>query len=933
MITIPLAIRHRSQREHATVAWLLPGGDPASWLEEMIDWGVSLDTLRLFPLPTSRADRTVAGVLVVRRPSEPVDCHTTASEGWRTSSVKPTVIQYGVVAERLFLPVDAILQPQIDDRELANLFSPDIVAYVFHPTIGLLGFDEASVLRVRDLLNLPSTAASNWDAARPGLKINERLVSIELADPPTLESIFQEAKEDIGSQSSSISQLPPIPNEPSNGPISKMGRGAMSGVAKAMLWLTSMAPQNASKPTWVNSLQDWAASKLAGVGQAIDSIRNKEIRRLLDLLQNNPDEGLQYAFPLDGAAHRGTASPTNYLFRRPVNFSLSGLGGGLAGDYWQIERQYYERLRQSYRELAAREVNLGRYRRAAYIYAELLSDLNAAATTLKDGGHHREAAVLYRDRLNRPLEAAKCLEEGGLVGEAIALFEELKEYERVGDLYRRIEQPEEALDAYRLAADAHATSDDLLSAARILEDKMKMPDRALEALEAGWPSSSQAGGCLRSLIELVARLGRHDLAQNCMRMLRDERYNAKQTQLAAATMANTANSYPHEEVRALAADSCRVVVGRSLRTADVSQQRQLLQSIEQLASEDRLLQRDCSRFGRQTVEPKRRPVVAPRTQRYAEPTLFAEFALSKRVQWQTVVAANELFYAAGYEGNSLSLVRGEWSGNTQSPAKPWQVRLVPGLSESGILLAPPVGDLGALWVYSRSMEDAPTWVFSPTDQFPKRGSAVALPVDGEGILAITRGPLGVGWIFSLLRDGPCLSAYSPDGVLIRSHPLSSIEFREWDWLRRVMLHASHDAIYVANGVGLLRTGKSGEHSTDFFAAPIKSLIGTSPHTRTRLAIAFQQSGYVLWPNAVDDIDTQAFGQDLSDFEMCFTKGGALVALSATTGEIYSTHDGKVELIAKMNGSGERPLAVVPTSHVKQFAVFMRSGAVRVYRLP
>ncbi|HRX82387.1 MAG TPA: hypothetical protein P5307_25145, partial [Pirellulaceae bacterium] len=222
MITIPLAIRHRSQREHATVAWLLPGGDPASWLEEMIDWGVSLDTLRLFPLPTSRADRTVAGVLVVRRLSEAVDCHTTASEGWRTSRVKPTAIQYGVVAERLFLPVDAILQPQIDDRELANLFSPDIVAYVFHPTIGLLGFDEASVLRVRDLLNLPSTAASNWDAARPGLKINERLVSIELADPPTLESIFQEAKEDIGSQSSSISQLPPIPNEPSNGPISKM---------------------------------------------------------------------------------------------------------------------------------------------------------------------------------------------------------------------------------------------------------------------------------------------------------------------------------------------------------------------------------------------------------------------------------------------------------------------------------------------------------------------------------------------------------------------------------------------------------------------------------------------------------------------------------------------------------------------------------------
>jgi len=120
---------------------------------------------------------------------------------------------------------------------------------------------------------------------------------------------------------------------------------------------------------------------------------------------------------------------------------------------------------------------------------------------------------------------------------------------------------------------------------------------------------------------------------------------------------------------------------------------------------------------------------------------------------------------------------------------------------------------------------------------------------------------------------------------------------------------------------------------DSFRAPIKSIAGTLPHTRTRLAIAFQEGGYVLWPSAADDTDAQAFGQDLSAFEMCFTKGGALVALSATAGEIYSTHDGKVELIAKMNGCGERPLAVVPTSYVKQFAVFMPSGVVRVYRLP
>ncbi|HUG70386.1 MAG TPA: hypothetical protein VMM76_21735, partial [Pirellulaceae bacterium] len=674
---------------------------------------------------------------------------------------------------------------------------------------------------------------------------------------------------------------------------------------------------------------------LAGVAQAVDSIRNKEICRLLDLLKNNPDEGLRYAFPLDGPAHRGAATPTNYLVRRPVDFDLSRLGGGLAAEYWRIERHYHERLRQSYRELAAREVHLGRHRRAAYIYAELLHDLRAAATTLRDGGHHREAAVLYRDRLNSPLEAAKCLEDGGLFGEAISLFEELEEYERAGDLHGRIDQPEEALDAYRMAADVHATSGDLLSAARILENKMELPDLALEALAAGWPESNQAGRCLQSLFELLARMGRHDIARDRVMALRDERYTAKQTQLAAETMSMTAASYPSEDVRNLAADSCRVVVGRSLSNAEASYQRQLLQAIEQLASEDRLLRRDCGRFGRRTVVPVIPRVSAPRLHRPATPELIKEFTLPRGVQWLTVVAANESFYAAGYQGNTLSVIRGNWSGDTQSPTgQPWRVRPAAVTSRSKIMLAPPINDVSGVWSRCDVIESSMPRLFPPTDQFPKSGAVTVTPGEPDRVLAIARGPSGVGWVLSLERDGPCLVAYSPDDLLIRSVPLSSIELEEeLDWSPVIMMHASHEAVYIASEVTLLRVGNNGDQSTDSFEVPIKSLAGTMPHTRTRLAIGFQQGGYVLWPGTADESDAHAFGQDLSDFETCFTKGGALVAISASGGEIYSTHDGKVELIATLKGSGEPPLAVVPTSHMKQFAVFTPSGAVQVYRLP
>ena len=108
-------------------------------------------------------------------------------------------------------------------------------------------------------------------------------------------------------------------------------------------------------------------------------------------------------------------------------------------------------MSRKYHELAGRELRLGRYRRAAYIYAELFGNIELAASALVTGHHWREAAVLYRNRLHRPDKAARCLEQGGLWTEAIALYEELAEHEKAGDLYRQLDQPDHARQAYRAA--------------------------------------------------------------------------------------------------------------------------------------------------------------------------------------------------------------------------------------------------------------------------------------------------------------------------------------------------------------------------------------------------------------------------------------------------------------------------------------------------
>ena len=175
----------------------------------------------------------------------------------------------------------------------------------------------------------------------------------------------------------------------------------------------------------------------------------------MNLLQNDPDQGLRFALPCGEGKHRGIARPSGTLPSHNVNFDLRRLGGGGAGDPWELPGDLYAQLRAKYMELAGREMRLGRYRRAAYIYAHLLGDFTNAAAALMAGKHWREAAVLYRDRLKRPEAAAKCLEQGGLWAEAIEFYEQLGDFEKVGDLYAQLEQPEEAEKAWRRAVEKH----------------------------------------------------------------------------------------------------------------------------------------------------------------------------------------------------------------------------------------------------------------------------------------------------------------------------------------------------------------------------------------------------------------------------------------------------------------------------------------------
>ena len=227
--------------------------------------------------------------------------------------------------------------------------------------------------------------------------------------------------------------------------------------------------------------------------------------------------------------------------------------------------------------------------------------------TKKSSNHLRPCC--YRDRLDRPDEAARCLEQGGLWTEAIALYEELGEHEKAGDLYRQLDQPDPARQAYRAAVAKYLAQNDCLAAARVLEEQARRARRGIAQLDAGWPSSGQAGACLEGLLGLLARLagtrrprpGSSSSGGNrCSRGKRSCSLTFSPKPRPRIPMRRLPPRLPTRPGRWPALDWAGL---------SGEEQQRLLEAVRRLVPADRLLGRDCQRF----LRPPARPAAPPRT--------------------------------------------------------------------------------------------------------------------------------------------------------------------------------------------------------------------------------------------------------------------------------------------------------------------------------
>ncbi len=827
-LDVQLQLSRRSQRPATAV--LLPGEDPVAWLRWLSVEGVALESVRLLPVATGTSG--LLGVIC------PVTEEVATRIEWRFA-------RYGCVGRRLYVPIEAAFDPPMADADWRELLPADDSLLVWHPQLGLIRFEAEQQLRVADLCGPPERREVDWGRAEPGTAFNQRLHSMQGVAPPDVTAMIQQGQDDIGTQADQRSRLPRSPSEPS---LWNWKTAALLPLLPFIMlaeWLAQRIPKSVTGSHFMAGV-DKLLSRIAALTPKIMQEREREIQRLLDKLRDDPDEGLKYALPMSDVQGRGVANPTSRLTSRNVDFRLGSSGGGPT-DSWAIDAALQAQLMASYRENAAREIRLERFRRAAYIYASLLGDHQAAANALEQGRFFHEAAAVYRDKLKRPADAARCFERGGLLQDAIEIYADLKQHIKVGELYERLEQPDEARAAFQLAVDERLLQNDRLGAADLLQQRLKDDEAAMTVLEEGWPSSSQATHCLERYFAMTSSRGEQSKALAKIEVLRQQTLPPRQQIDLISSLSRVARTHADQIAVERAADATRVLAAGVLERASTALPR-VLQAIADLAPEDLLLGRDTRRFGQSDPPPAvtttRRREESPRR---VTGRLDRTITLPAGYHWLHGESVGKHYFLVGHDGqHTLMLLRGylEGDGKTQVSAT-WNGRGSADQDEPILLhfetQGQPIVRIGQAYC-----PPFPPRLLPATDDFPQPITAETpgwLPPDAVALAS------NLVTIHTCGAEGE-VNQFDRNGLKIATlqlvHPDPDSEQIIGLTPRHVM-HARPRDTYIGFGSTLFRISESGQQQALQFPSPITGISGTRPHTRERLLVTHETGAFLLSP--------------------------------------------------------------------------------------
>lgn len=585
-------LQHRSEVQPPVIcrtAGYLPMSSPKAWLREVKHLRESSGQApRLFLVPHSSNDLRPAGVLLL-----------TSNEVTFGKAVLPLV----EALDGVFILADSVLRSVPAEHERAFYFP-----HRFHlilPHLGTVGFGKENELRPSQLLSL-TESEFEWTLARSLPPSTPLLSGFQVPIPEEDElNLLDSDKQQVGDLRKKNKKLPGA-----DSPLGKVGQ-AGKDLAKgaAGLGLLGVVPlawgvgklmggkRTDDNPTSLDKLHDWAKKNWNNIADA----RQKELNRLLDMMDKNPLEGLRYAIPLSGfEGRRGEATPGWKLGRRNLSLGANS-NGGYAVDGWDIDYNTQLTLERKYRQAARNETAAGNHDRAAYIYGELLGDWNAAAKSLTDAGRHREATAIYLNKLNNPSLAARALENSGLLDQAAEQYLKASNFEKAGDIYRKLEQENRARKCF---SDAIAANKDPLTKSRLYFEKLQDSESAIQVLEEQWRSGKNTQRHLKEHFRILKKLEEEQRALELLSEFEKPVNGITPLNKAEVALAERKN-WPSPDFKDKVEELILGFTSRSLSKDESSREaKQLLNLLPKIQPQDPLLARDSNRFKNTAQRPK-----------------------------------------------------------------------------------------------------------------------------------------------------------------------------------------------------------------------------------------------------------------------------------------------------------------------------------------
>lgn len=630
-----LGLRYNSNTHLPVTATCLRGADPLKWLQEINHWEMPLDEMDFFILPQSVQSVEASGLFIIFKD------HTKAE---KINLLEP----YINAGQKLFIPASTEVTPQVSLSELDSLLLWDL--QVFHPSIGIIGFEKMDNIDLADLFFYNQPSERDWSFAHPGIPDRPILNAIDVIQPTT-EELIESVRKEIGQK-----DLKDIPKKKGD-KIStvekitdKVKWSLFKGTSSIMKFVNRILPESdglansSGSEGLLQRFQQWVMKSLGD----LEAKRNDEIKRLLNLFDENTNEALQYAIPLNSPyLNRGSQQSSSTLSRNPLKFNLGKLGGGQFVDSWDVGDRYND-LRTKYLRAAEREIENKDFKKAAYVYAHLLGDYNSAANTLEQGNMHREAAVLYKDHLKNTPAAADCLERGGLYLEAIELNKELNKHEKVGDLYKIVDQDNNAELYYEKHIEAKISHNDYLDAGRVVFEKLDQKDRAKGMLLEGWQLSYQVEPCLKKYFDLIEETEEDGAVEKHIKKV-FANHTGKHKRVPFLNVLEQVNKKKKDELLAL---TSREIAYEIVHDEAAQGNIQLLNRLKTFLPDDKLIGSDTSRYANNSNFKPAKP---------AAKILHLDTA----IRWVTAVWHRNQFLAIGIKDNCLQMARGNWYGNIE----------------------------------------------------------------------------------------------------------------------------------------------------------------------------------------------------------------------------------------------------------------------------